>query len=69
MGSYQNVFSQKVQLFVFTWGSASYCFISKVLSKQMFNLQKEYFPERVSSARHIQSLQFGAELATYILLF
>ena len=26
MGSYQNVFSQKVQSFAFTWGSASYCF-------------------------------------------
>ena len=26
IGSYQNVFSQKVQSFAFTWGSASYCF-------------------------------------------
>ena len=26
VGSYQNVFSPKVQIIVFTWGSASYCF-------------------------------------------
>ena len=44
-------------------------FISKVLSKHMFNLQKDRFSARASSARHIQSLQVGEELVTYVLLF
>ena len=37
--------------------------------EHMFNLQKDHFCARVSSARHLQSLQVGEELATYIMLF
>ena len=35
----------------------------------MFNLQQDRFSARVSSTRHIQLLQVGEELATYMLLF
>ena len=44
-------------------------FISKVLSKHMFNLQQDRFSARASSTRHIQLLQVREELATYMLLF
>ena len=42
-------------------------FISKVLSKHRFNLQEDNFSANVCSVRHIQSLQVGEELATYML--
>ncbi len=44
-------------------------FICKPLSEHMLNLQKDHFCARVSSARHVQSLQVGEELATYAILF
>ena len=51
------------------WAGILTAFICKPLSEHMFSLQKMFFSARVSSARHIQSLQAGEELATYILLF
>ena len=69
MGSYQNVFSNKCNNSCLHGAPLLTAFISKVLSKHMFNLQKDHFSARVSSARHVQSLKVGEELATYILLF
>ena len=52
MGPYQNVFSQTVQLIVFTWGSASYCFHVQgpVQTYVKFNQHIAHSSANVSSA-------------------